>query len=221
MMINFDVVASSSSGNCYIYNKDLMIDIGVSYSKIKDYLKSIKVILLTHAHSDHLNKKTLKKSLFEHPNIKIICGKWLVDILVQLGINKQNIWILQTEKKYDIGEYIIEPVIAVHDIPNCGYKIIIKNNNYKFFHISDTSTVKHIEAKDYDWASIEANYETAEELYKKIEKEHEEGIKYSHYERSLHTHLSQLDAINWLQKNNITNYRFIHEQKRKEKENDN
>ena len=46
-----NIVASSSSGNCYIYNKDLMVDIGVGFNKIKDYLKDIKLILLSHQHS--------------------------------------------------------------------------------------------------------------------------------------------------------------------------
>lgn len=44
-------IASSSKGNCYIYNEDLMIDVGISYSKVKEYLKPVKLILLTHRHS--------------------------------------------------------------------------------------------------------------------------------------------------------------------------
>ena len=44
-------IASSSKGNCYIYNEDLMIDVGIPYSKIKEYLKPVKLILLTHRHS--------------------------------------------------------------------------------------------------------------------------------------------------------------------------
>lgn len=45
-----NIISSSSQGNCYIYNKDLMIDIGVSFIKVKPYLKDIKLILLTHGH---------------------------------------------------------------------------------------------------------------------------------------------------------------------------
>lgn len=46
-----EIITSSSAGNCYIYNKEVMVDVGVSYIKIKDYLKNIKLILLTHQHS--------------------------------------------------------------------------------------------------------------------------------------------------------------------------
>lgn len=46
-----NIISSSSKGNCYIYDKDLMVDVGVAYSKIEEYLKDIKLILLSHQHS--------------------------------------------------------------------------------------------------------------------------------------------------------------------------
>ena len=55
------ISSSSKDGNCYIYNQDLMIDIGVSFAKIKSYIKDIKLLCLTHEHSDHLRKKTIQK----------------------------------------------------------------------------------------------------------------------------------------------------------------
>ena len=46
-----NIIASSSKGNAYIYNQDILLDVGISYIKIKDYLKNIRLILLTHQHS--------------------------------------------------------------------------------------------------------------------------------------------------------------------------
>lgn len=46
-----NVISTGSLGNCYIYDRELMVDVGVAFSKIKPYLKDIKVILLTHQHS--------------------------------------------------------------------------------------------------------------------------------------------------------------------------
>lgn len=43
-----NIISSSSKGNCYIYNNDLMIDIGVPFRKIKDYKNDIKILCLTH-----------------------------------------------------------------------------------------------------------------------------------------------------------------------------
>lgn len=206
-----NIVSSSSSGNCYIYNQDLMIDIGVSFAKIKSYLGNIKLLCLTHQHQDHINKKTLKRLIFEKPTIKIICGKWLVKILVEIGINKQNIYVLDLNKKYDLGKYIIQLVPAIHDVENCGYKIIIKKDNYKIFHITDTSNLQGIEAKNYNFFSIEANY--SEELLKKhIEECEDENMLY-YLNRVPYTHLSQEQANNFLIENMGDNskYEYIHQ----------
>jgi hypothetical protein len=46
--LKYDIISSSSNGNAIIFNDFLMIDCGVPYSKIKKYLKTLKVILLTH-----------------------------------------------------------------------------------------------------------------------------------------------------------------------------
>ena len=38
--MNYNIIGSSSKGNCIIVEDLLMLDVGVSYSKIKKYLKS-------------------------------------------------------------------------------------------------------------------------------------------------------------------------------------
>lgn len=217
-----EIVSSSSAGNCYIYNGDLMVDIGVSFAKVKPFIATTQLILLTHVHGDHFNFKTLKKVIYENPLIKIICGFWFVDRLAKIGIPLQNIYVLELDHKYIVGQYLIEPVMAMHDVPNFGYKITISKTGYKIFHISDTSDVEHIKAEGFDWYSIEANYETDDELEQRIKEDEENGV-YSHYKRVKDTHLSQLKAINWLDKNKKENsqYIFIHQHVPKEEENGN
>lgn len=107
---------SAQVGNCYIYNKDLMIDIGMPFSAIKPYYKDIKLLLLTHQHLDHIKISTLKKIIFERPLLKILCCNFLVDFLKQNGIYGKNIYILQLDKQYDLGKYLITPVYAPHDV---------------------------------------------------------------------------------------------------------
>ena len=208
----FNPIASSSSGNAYIYFDEILLDIGVPFSKIKPYIQKIKYILLTHQHSDHLNIGTLKKTIYENPKIRICCGWFLVEELLKNQIPSKNIFILQVDKSYQIGDYVIKPCMAVHDVPNFGYKLRYDKIGYKVFHISDTSEINHIEAKGYNLYCIEANYGTDEELLEKIKQDEENGV-YSHYKRVLKTHLSQLDAINWLDKNNTNGgeYYFIHQ----------
>ena len=112
-------VASSSSGNCYIYNKDIMVDCGVPFNKIKPYYKEIKLLLLSHIHGDHFNNVTIKKFIDLRPTLRIICGTWLVQPLVDIGIPKKNIITLAMDLHYFFGKYTITPFIAKHDVPNC------------------------------------------------------------------------------------------------------
>ena len=109
--------------------------------------------------------------------------------------------------------------MAIHDVPNFGYKIEIVKENYNIFHITDTSSIEHIEAKNYNLYCLEANYLTDEELMKKIKEQEEKG-EYSYYNRVLKTHLSQLQAINWLDKNKGAESEvcFIHQHERKKNE---
>lgn len=205
-----NIISSSSKGNCYIYNKDLMLDIGVSFAKIKFYIKDLKLLLLTHRHQDHINKKTLQKLIYEKPTLKIVCGEWLVQLLIDLGVCKKNIYVLKLNKKYDLGKYIIEPIEAIHDVPNCGYKITIKATNYKIFHITDTSEVSHIEAKNFNIYCIESNYKEDILEYHKDNCENENEMFY--LDRIDKTHLSYEEANDFLINNMGANseYEYIH-----------
>lgn len=219
-----NIISSSSSGNCYIYNQDLMLDIGVSFTKIKTYIKDIKLLCLSHQHGDHLNKKTIKKLLYEKPTIKIVCGEWLVQILVDLGINKKNIFVLKLNKKYDLGKYIIELIPAIHDCSNCGYKITIKDNNYKIFHITDTSDISNIDAKNYDLYCIEANYNEElleEHINQALESEDSENKLY-YLNRVKNTHLSSKQAVDFLLENmsDTSEYIYLHKSSYNYEEND-
>lgn len=216
--MNINVIGSGSSGNCIIYEDKIMLDCGLSYSKIKQYLKNINIIFISHVHTDHCLPSTIKKIAFEYPTIKFIVGFQNVDKLIEIGVNKKNIFALDLEKWYQIGKYKIRLDYLIHDVPNYSIKIKTEDNK-KIIYIVDTSSVKHLEAKNYDYALIEANYLTNEELDNEIKKAKEEG-KFTHLERVRETHLSQLDAFNWLQENNIDNYTFIHQHKEKRKEND-
>lgn len=49
--MDYEIIASGSSGNALLIEKTILIDCGVPFSKIKPYYENIKVVLLTHAHS--------------------------------------------------------------------------------------------------------------------------------------------------------------------------
>lgn len=210
-MLNIDFLKSGSKGNCIIIDEIIMLDCGVAYELIKDRLPKVKVIFISHSHKDHLLPSTIKKIAYEYPNIKFIVGYTLAEKLIECNVSRKNIFALQLEKWYDIGIAKIKLDYLIHDVPNCAIHIEYKNN--KLIYATDTSEINHIVAKDYDYYLIEANYETDEELLEIIKKDKEKNNGFSYRERVLKTHLSQLKAINWLDKNKNENsvYYFIHQ----------
>lgn len=193
--MKYNIISSSSSGNCYIYNDDLMIDVGVGFNKIEPYYKNIKLVLLSHEHSDHFKLRTIKKLAQERPTLKFACGDFLVNKLIKAGVEKKNIYVLQLGKTYDFGKYIIKPVEAIHDVDNFGYKITIKKIGYKILHITDTVKLNHINAKHYDFYGIEGNYKKEELLERR--KEHLENGDYDLERRIMNTHTSYEECIDY------------------------
>jgi L-ascorbate metabolism protein UlaG (beta-lactamase superfamily) len=156
----FKTINTGSDGNCFLYGT-LMIDLGLSYTKTKSYLSDVKHCLLTHIHGDHFNKDCIRKVFVNHENIKFVCGQWLVDKLLKIGVEQDRIIVIEFGKVYELGDYKISPIIAYHDVENCGYRIM--HDGKKHIHITDTVSLDGISAVGYDSASIECNhhYETA------------------------------------------------------------
>lgn len=49
--MEYEILATGSSGNCTIINHSIAIDMGIAYKKIEPYVKDLKLVLLTHIHS--------------------------------------------------------------------------------------------------------------------------------------------------------------------------
>lgn len=124
-MIN--IISTGSGGNAVLYNEQILVDCGVSFSKLKPFLKEIKIVLLTHCHQDHLNLKTLQKLQQERPTLRVGCGKWLLEELH--GI--KNIDVLEVGSLYHYGLFKVSPVKLYHDVENCGYRLFFNDEKKK------------------------------------------------------------------------------------------
>lgn len=213
--MNYKILASGSTGNAVIVEDIILIDCGVSFKTLKDYYKGLKLVLLTHIHSDHFNKTTIKKLAQERPTLRFGCRDYLVHDLIMCDVDKKNIDIYDTLCNFDYKEFCIANFNLVHDVPNCGYKISI--NNKKYFYATDTCSLDDVKAKNYDMYFIEGNYEDKEELEKRKQR-HLENSEYYYEDRVEKTHLSQVKAIEWLMENMGENsqYIFMHQHKEKE-----
>ena len=208
--MKYEIIGSSSKGNCIIIEDMLMLDCGVAYSKIKKYLPKVKLIFISHSHQDHLLPSTIKKIIFNFPTIKFVTGSVeVVKILNKIGAYYKNIYILDCGKKYDLGLLKVKLVYLYHDTPNYGLKWDL--NGKKGIYIVDTEKIDHIEAKNYDLYLIENNYQ------EKLLQEHidncEDVNMLKYLNRVPYTHLSSEQANTFLIENMGKNsvFEYIHQ----------
>lgn len=117
--MNYKIISSCSTGNAVIIRDYILIDCGVTFKRLEKYYKNLKIVLLTHIHSDHFKKETVKKLAFERPTLRFACCEWLVKPLLECGVNKNNIDILQIGTRYDYKLFKITAVKLYHDVPQC------------------------------------------------------------------------------------------------------
>lgn len=207
--MNYKIISSCSTGNATIIRDIILIDCGVTFKRLEKYYKQLKIVLLTHIHSDHFKKETIRKLAQERPTLRFACCEWLLQPLLECGVLRKNIDVLQIGTRYDYKLFKIVPIKLYHDVPQCGYRVLF--DDYKVIYMTDTRTVEGIVAKNYDLYLVEGNYEE-EELEQRIKQKQEVGMY--HYEsRVRNTHLSKGQATDFLLNNMGENseYVFMHE----------
>ena len=193
-MIQTQVISSGSEGNAVIYNNAIMVDCGVSLKALQEVKRSLKIVLLTHKHSDHLKIRTLQRLQAERPTLRVACGAFLLDELPCI----KNIDVLQVGKIYDYGAFKVSPVKLYHDVPNFGWRIFLPNGQ-KIFHATDTVHLEGITAKGYDLYAIEHNY--CEEYIQQAIEEARANGEYTHAYGNINTHLSIQQAMAFIEAN--------------------
>lgn len=193
-MIQAQVISSGSEGNAVIYDNLLMVDCGVTLKALEAVKRSLKIVLLTHQHGDHLKLRTLQRLQAERPTLRIACADFLLEKLE--GLN--NIDVLQVGKLYNYGAFKVSPVKLYHDVPNIGWRIFL-NNGQKIFHATDTVHLEGISAKGYDLYAIEHNY--CEEYIQQAIEEARANGEYTHAYGNINTHLSIQQARAFIEAN--------------------
>ena len=193
-MIQTQVISSGSDGNAVIYNNAIMVDCGVSLKALQEVKRSLKIVLLTHKHSDHLKIRTLQRLQAERPTLRVSCGDFLLEELPCI----KNIDVLQVGKIYDYGAFKVSPVKLYHDVPNFGWRIFLPNGQ-KIFHATDTVHLEGISAKGYDLYAIEHNY--CEEYIQEAIEEARANGEYTHAYGNINTHLSIQQARAFIEAN--------------------
>lgn len=164
------ILASGSKGNIVSVitdNNHLLIDVGISYSRIKNKLMehdlkpdSVKHVIITHEHRDHTSG--LRVFLNNNDNVKIHLTKGTLD-----GIDEatkeviKNYSFITPEASFNIGNVSIYPLSVSHDA-NEPVGLIIQSNGKKAVFITDTGYI-HKDyfplLKDADFYYLESNHD--------------------------------------------------------------
>lgn len=205
-MVKANIVATGSSGNFAVIENVIAIDAGVSYVKVQPYLDKLKLVLLTHAHSDHFVVSTVRKMALEKPRLKFACGPFMVHKLKDASVPERNIVILRPNLLYEFGICNVIPFELEHDVKNYGYKIHFPWG--KLFWATDMASLGGISAKGYDLYCVEANYEK-DEIRARMDAKMEAGL-YAYETRVLKYHMAREDCDNWLVRNVGPNSEYIY-----------
>lgn len=205
--MEYRIISTGSKGNAVILNNEILIDCGVPYKAIKPYAKKLKLVLLTHIHSDHFKPETIRALTNDRPTLRFGCGKWLLPSVIACGVRKTkiDIYIPNTKNRYsDDLQLIMIPL--KHNVSNCGYKLYL--NGEKIFYATDCSNLDGIDAPGYDYYMIEANY-ADEEIWERIRQKEETG-QYCYEYDVLNNHLSKKKADDFIVANANENSKYIY-----------
>lgn len=204
--MEYNIISTGSHGNAVVIEKFVLIDLGVSFRLLSKVYKSLKLVLLTHIHSDHFNKASIRRLAKERPTLRWGCPQWLVKPLVNLGVSKVNIDVLVPNKTYNYKFCQIIPFTLYHNVQNCGYKLHFSSG--KVIYATDTNSMQGIQAKDYDLYMIEANHDE-EEIKRKIKEKKEQGL-FAYEQLAAQNHLSIQKANDFIYANAGVNSKYVY-----------
>lgn len=172
-MLRFISLGSGSSGNCYYLqtaDDALLIDAGVGLRTLKKHLHnyglrldSVKHILITHDHADHVKSVGIISSEYNIPVYAIneVHNGIYRNYCVPRKIPVDNVRHISKGEKIRLGDFIVTPFAVPHDSSgNVGYRI--EAEGVTFCLMTDVGHVTE-EMQDYiaeaNYLVIEANYD--------------------------------------------------------------
>ena len=204
--MNYNIISTGSHGNAVVLQDIILIDCGVTFKALQEVYKDLKIVLLTHIHIDHFNPTTIKTLARERPTLRFGCCEWLVKDLVNAGVDKRNIDVLEIGKIYDYKAFKVSPIKLYHNVPNAGYRVFLGGE--KAIYATDTEHLEGITARGYDLYMIEGNY-TDEDLQERINAKLETG-EYCYELNVANRHLSKEQADAFLLDNMGENSSYVY-----------
>lgn len=213
--MTYNIISTGSKGNAVVIGDQILIDCGVPFKRLSGAIKDVRLILLTHIHSDHFTPRTVASIHSHRPGIRFGCCEWMVKPLLDAGVPARCIDVYSPSHHSMYGGSLsIKPELLVHNVPNCGYHI--RMNGERIFYATDTGTLDGVEAKGYDLYMIEANH-TQSDIEARVSEKRAAG-EFSYEIAAAQNHLSREQAEDWIYQNigPAGRYIFLHQHIEKE-----
>ena len=157
--MHFEVIASSSKGNCYTIDDGrtkLMIDPGIPIKKIKEalnfQLSDIRACLASHVHADHIMAaRDIMKA-----GIDVYASSETLEAANLFGHRAHAI---KAMHQIRIGTWLIKPFPLKHDVPCMGFLLDSRHAGETAIYACDTQFVRHRFKGSAHILAIECNYD--------------------------------------------------------------
>lgn len=153
-ILDYKIIATGSSGNA-VRIKDVLVDCGVPFKHLKEELRHISVMLITHTHSDHIMRSTFDKVRRMYPHITVV-GNYAVAY-------NYDVDVIVGAMDIAIKDYVFTPFECPHDVPCTGY--VWEVDGKRLIYATDTAGMDHAPLGKYDYFFLESNHD--EEKIKK------------------------------------------------------
>lgn len=152
--LDYEIVSSGSVGNC-VRIENLLVDCGIKVGDFKKlpFLKSIKNVIITHVHSDHVKRGTLSKLKSK----TIYCNQEVYDKFKDTLVSCKKVIVVDYDKHYKIGNYIVKFYKLKHSVDVLGFSIVSKD--FTLLYATDFyDTADLPQDSKFDYILLEANY---------------------------------------------------------------
>ena len=133
-MIDYNIIATGSKGNAVVIDQKILIDCGVSFKALSKVYRALKLVLLTHIHSDHFQPTTLRLLAENRPTLRFACCAWLCKRWWMQGCRSRRLMFWSRGHMYGYGICNVRPDMVKHNVPNCAWKVWLPSGKLFLLH---------------------------------------------------------------------------------------